>query len=373
MKKFIFIFILFFVFITANAYDFNLDLEAEFLYNNYIKNESYQFIASQITLTAFDSIQKCRVKIKEKIDQIKFDFDARLYLKPSRNNFEYFIDSAYFSFENGPFVLYAGKQRIKWGVGYTWSPTDKLQPEKKVLDPASDLEGVYALRLEYSSDFFTPSFVIAPKPQNVDSDFGENFRFALQLYKLIGATDFFINGIYQMNSIQTLGAAISHDADFLVLNLEGAAIRYMNIPAQFQGIFGYEANTLDWSYLVGFTKTIESKLFICGEYYYSGWGMSNKQFDDYIMLNKIPMFVAKKKYFSLIMSWTWEEKISFAITGIYGLDDKMVLLYPKIEYIENNNFNFEIGFVENITDKDKESYYSMPVYNITSLKLKAYF
>jgi hypothetical protein len=41
--------------------------------------------------------------------------------------------------------------------------------------------------------------------------------------------------------------------------------------------------------------------------------------------------------------------------------------------VENSNFNFEIGFMENITSENKETYFSMPVFNITSLKLKAFF
>lgn len=372
MKRSLFIFIMFFCFIKINAYDFNLDFELEFFYNNYIKNDAYNYMAMQTTLTAFDCMQKIRIKTGERMDQIKFNFDGRLYLKPNQSKLDYFVDSFYFSFENGPFILYAGKQRIKWGTGYTWNPSDMLQPHKKILDPTSDLEGFYALRFEYSNDFITPSFIIAPDLKQAD-DIRENLKFALQLYKLIGNADFFINGIYQMNSIQTLGTAISYDVDFFVLNFEGAAIRYINIPVEFQNIFGYESNTLDWTYLIGFTKTLESKFFFSGEYYYNGWGMTQRQFNDYIILNKVAMFCIKKSYFSLNISFTWDDKISFTLTGIYGLSDKMFMLYPRIEYIENNNFNFEIGFIENVTDKDKESFYSMPVYNITSLKLKAYF
>ncbi len=370
--KFIFILFFNFTFINTYGYDLNFDLEAQFFYNNYIKNETYNYMASQTTLTAFDAIQKTRIKLMEKIDEIKLNFDARLYFKPDQNRLDYFIDSLYFSFENGPFILYAGKQRIKWGTGYTWNPTDKLQSQKNILDPAVDLEGFYALRFEYSNDFITPSFIISPDLKSTERDFGENFKFALQLYKLIGSADFFINWIYQMNYKHILGAAISYDADFLVLNLEGAAIRYMYIPEYYE-TYAYSTDALDWSYLIGFTKTIESNFFICAEYYYSGWGLNEKEFSKYIELYNTSCFGIKKRYLSLNISWTWDEKIMFSIVTIYGGDDNTILLYPRIEYVENSNFNFEIGFLENITDKDKESYYSIPVYNITSLKLKAYF
>jgi hypothetical protein len=117
-------------------------------------------------------------------------------------------------------MLYTGKQRIKWGVGFNWNPTDKLQPEKNVLDPTLDLEAFYAIRLEYSNDFITPSFIIAPELNSNVENLTENLRFALQLYKLIGTADIFLNGIYQMKNIQTIGVALSYDLDFFIFNFE---------------------------------------------------------------------------------------------------------------------------------------------------------
>ncbi len=371
MKKNILLIILFLIIVSINAYDFNIDVEAGFFYNNYIKNEAYQFMALQVTPYAFDSYQKLRIKLKESIDQIKLNFDARFYIKPNQSKFDYYIDSAYFSFENGPFVLYAGKQRIKWGVGYTWNPADYLQPSKNILDPLKDLEGFYAIRMEYSNDFITPSLIISPDPESADVEFRENFRFALQLYKLLGKVDLYINSIYQMNHIQTTGFAISYDVDFLVLNLEGAAVRNMQISPVYPAM--NDSETISWTYLIGFTKTIESKFFIAAEYYYNGRGFTNYEFIDYVGLYSIASLCMKKRYTSINLSWTWDDKWTFAIAGIYGLDDSMFLFYPRVEYIENSNFNFEIGLIENIADKNKETYYSMPVYNILSLKLKAYF
>jgi|DewCreStandDraft_4_1066084.scaffolds.fasta_scaffold02534_9 hypothetical protein len=373
MKKIFICLILFLSFSVLFAYDLNFDLEAQFYYNNYLKNETYQYMASYITFTAFESIEKIRMKLKERIDQIKYDFDIRFYLKPNQNKLEYVVDSAYFSFENGPFVLYAGKQRVKWGVGYIWNPSDKLQPVKDILNPQIDLEGFYALRMEYSNDFITPSLIILPYLKPVESNFLENFRFALQLYKLIGTADFYIDGIYQINNIQTIGGSVSYDIDFFIINLEASAIRYINSDLCVARLFEADEHKINYSFVAGINKTIESNFFLSLEYYYNGWGLTNSQFNDYVSVSKICDFGIKKNYFSLNLSWVWDEKISFAAAFIYGMDDSSFLLYPKIEYVENSNFNFEIGFMENITSENKETYFSMPVFNITSLKLKAFF
>ncbi len=373
MKKSFFILFFFFIFFYSYSQDINFDLESQFFYYNYIKNETFEFISQNTTLTAFDAQEKIRIKYKNISDQIKFVLDIRSYLKPEKEEINYIVDSAYFSFENGPFILYAGKQRIKWGVGYTWNPSDRLQPQKDILNPAEDLEGFYALRLEYSNDFLTPSLIISSEPKSYDKDFLENIRFALQLYKLIGTVDFFINGIYQMNNIQTIGASFSWDVNLFILNLESAALRFMEPSLWNTRKAGIDGDKIDYSYLLGINKNIDLSTFITLEYYYNGWGFDNTEYNDYIDIAKILEFGNKKNYFLFIFSYTWEEKITSSLTFIWGADDSSFLLYPEIQYVENSVFNVELGFIENITDKNKETYYAIPLFNNLILKLKAYF
>jgi hypothetical protein len=363
MKKLFLVLTAIVIFAAVYAADLNFDVESQFFYNNYIKNEAFQFMSLQMTPSAFDAIEKIVLKAKENFEDTKMVFNSRFYLKPEQNKFDYIIDNAYFSYENGPFVLYTGKQRIKLGTGYFWNPTDKLQPEKNLLDPTIDMEGIYAIRVEYSGDLFTPSLIIAPEIVSYDRDFLENFKFAVQLYKLIGTSDFFVNLIYHYNNLQLLGGAISYDMGVFVFNLEIAATQYIK-----------NNNEINTSFITGLSKTLESNFFITAEYYYNGDGLTNDEFSDFISLNKISKFGLKKNYFSLNLALTYIEKFTFSLTGIYGMDDSSVFLYPKIEYIEKSNFNVEAGLIQNINAREnKEIFYSMPFYNILSLKLKFYF
>lgn len=372
MKKINFILTLFFLHPLIFSQDINFDLESQFFYNNYIKNETFQFISLQTTLTAFDAKEKIRVRYKNTVENTKFNLDLRCYIKPVEKELDYNIDSAYFSYEQGSFILYTGKQRIKWGVGFTFNPTDKLQPTKNILNPAYDLEGFYALRMEYSNEFLTPSFIIAPDPKATDKDFLENIKFALQLYKLVGSADFFVNGIYQMNNLQMLGLSISYDLDFFVLNIETAALRFMEPSLAIARSAGILDDIINYSILSGISKMFNS-LTVIFEYYYNGWGLKNAEFNDFVNLIGITQLGIKKNYFSLNFSYVWEEKISTVFSIIYGADDSCFLFYPRVEYIENSNFNIELGFIENITDKGKETYYTTPLFNSLILKLKAYF
>lgn len=363
MKKLFLVLTAIAIFSLDYAVDLNFDAESQFFYNNYIKNEAFQFMASQMTPSAFDAVQKIVLKAKENFEDIKVIFNSRFYLKSEQNKFDYVIDNAYFSYEDGPFVLYTGKQRIKWGTGYFWNPTDKLQPEKNLINPTIDLEGIYALRAEYSGDLLTPSLIIAPEIASYDRDFLENFKFAVQLYKLIGTSDFFVNFIYHYNNLQLLGGSISYDMNLFVFNMEIATIRHIN-----------NNNEINTSFITGLSKNIESNFFVTAEYYYNGDGLTNNEFFNFISLNKISEFGLKKNYFSLNLSYTYIEKLAFSLTGIYGMDDSSILLYPKIEYLEKSNFNVEAGFIQNMNAQEgKEIFYSMPFYNILSLKLKFYF
>ena len=47
------------------------------------------------------------------------------------------------------FGLRAGKQRIGWGSGFAWNPTDRIEPPKSALNTGAEQEGVLAARMDW--------------------------------------------------------------------------------------------------------------------------------------------------------------------------------------------------------------------------------
>ena len=43
-----------------------------------------------------------------------------------------------------------GKQRIAWGSGFAWNPTNRLEPPKNALNTTLEQEGALAARLDWA-------------------------------------------------------------------------------------------------------------------------------------------------------------------------------------------------------------------------------
>ena len=349
----------------AYGMDFNLDALTDMTYTSFMKNDGYNIMAEHITPQAAGAFEELRLKAKQQVDQVKFDFVGWIKGYPGRESVDYAIDSAYFSVENGPFVFYAGKQRIKWGTGLFWNPVDSLQPNPlDIYRPSEDLEGIYALRAELSNDIVTPSVIITPKPgapyKGLDA--------AIQLYKLVGTCDIFLNYIYDTDS-QNIGAAISWDLGVFVLNGQAAL-------KQVQGSSEYKLGNkgFDSSYMAGITKTISDELSVVAEYYRNSTGMSNNDYSSAISSRTIPVFLSKKDYLAYTASYTWNTKFSISFTGLHGLDDGTSFLFPAVSYVENTGYDAQLALLQNISANGvKEGIDTAPIYGTVELRFNAYF
>ena len=369
---------------AAFGMDFNVDARTDISYVSYIKNGSYVYMFSYPSPEVISAYEKLRLKAKEQIDQVKFDFDGWLKAYPGITSVDFTIDSAYFSFENGPFVFYAGKQRIKWGTGYFWNPVDSLQPATMdIYRPTEDLEGIYAIRAEMSNDIITPSLIITPKTGAVSQDIYRDLDAAVQLYKLLGTCDVFVNYIYDSSS-QSAGLAISWDMGIFVLNAQAALKEFREVSPGVKALKGIDVTTeglvklagksFKAGFCAGLSKTITDSLLVVAEYYRNNSGFTNSDFGAYINADHYPVGFNKKDYFAYVVSYTWMEKFAISLTGLHGLDDGTSFIFPSISYVENPSYDIQLSLLQNLSAKGlREGYSSIPIYNTVELRLNAYF
>jgi hypothetical protein len=315
-----------------------------------MKNSAYTDMGAP---EAVDMFEKIRLKAKQSIDSVKFDFDARMYLYPQKETMDYTIDSAYFSVENGPFVLYAGKQRLKWGTGNFWNPSDNLQPSKNIFRTTEDLEGIFALRGEYSNNIVTPSVILIKDSDYSGGEAYKNLNGAVQLYSLISSCDVYLNYIYKTEGYSA-GAALSWDAGFAVINLEGVFNR--DTPE------GGALKDFKNGFTAGLTKIFSDELSAAAEYYRS---------------NGISMPSAglnKNDYLAYTASYIYDQKITFSVTGLNGPDDGTMYIFPCVSWMENQNFDAQISLLQNLTAKgNREGNNSTPFYSVVEIRINAYF
>ncbi|HDQ26030.1 MAG TPA: hypothetical protein ENN43_04710 [bacterium] len=360
----------------------NVELESNFLYTTYIKNETFSALTQTVSVDSLNAYQLIGLKLRENINKVRLVFDARFFYFPASNELRYEIDNAYFQVPRGASVLYAGKQRIRWGTGYAWNPSDKLQQQTLVIDTIREAPGIYGVRFDRSGGFLSSSFIVSPSPAGYAGDWGENFTLAAQLYKLIGTADVFVNSIYRHNSLQTIGAALSWDTGLFVLNFEGAAIRYMERELNLLRYTGRKSTRdVEYDFTAGINRTLGDNGMLVLEYYRHNWGIGNDGFadaaagyeDDPALLNFLRMG-AKKDYAALSLSWNHKEAWAFNASAIFGLNDGSIIAYPSLSYVENNNWDFTAGYIHNFSERrNPEGYYALPFYNTVEMKIRAYF
>lgn len=366
---------------AADAFDLNLDVQTRVTQTEYIQNEVKDVLAGQQPLKRTETFERITLKCKERAEDVQFVFEDRLVLWPDQTPIGNTVDNAYVSLEQGSLVLYFGKQRIKWGTGYFWNPVDVLQTPKDVFDLSESLEGITALRCEYSHPWVTPSLIVAFKPDENEPAAAGSYEFALQLYKLIGTLDVFVNAVYWHQHVQSLGCAVSWDADWFILNAEVGAVKCLNDHLNLKRTLTRNAESIPCSYLAGVSRNIGEEWFVNAEYYHRGDGLDNAEFEAYLRevrqepaWLKYLAFAMKRDYAALGLDYTWENAWQIDLVAIKGLNDGTSYFYPRVRYIENANWNIELGYLKNYaTPINQEGYYLTPVQYAVELRLTGYF
>ncbi len=365
----------------AEAFDVNLEAQTRITQTEYIQNDILDILHDQQSLSKTTAFEKLTFKCKKRLDDVQFVFENRLILWPDQTPIEHTVDNAYFSIANGPLILYLGKQRIKWGTGYFWNPVDVLQSPKNVFDLSDSLEGIMALRCEYSHPWLTPSVILVLNSNDYRLEASSNYKFGLQLYKLIGTMDLFLNSVYWHNNLQSVGSALSWDVDWFIINAEAGAVKYINNTFSLAQTLKDQASQIQFNYLLGLSRQMGETFFITAEYYHHAGGLNNTDFDLYI--NEVFQDsdwlqymgpAMKKDYAAFNLSYTLDNTWGINVVAITGLNDGTFYLYPRLSYVENPNYSIELGYFKNFaTPGNQEGYYITPMQYAVELRLIGYF
>jgi len=375
-----------FIVFTAFLYaaDFDMTLELESAYTRAYSRQAllagpYTVPAAPLSAVA----QKARLTVTKNLDDIKLNFKGDLTFNTDAINSG--IEYAYAAVSDGPFTASFGKQRVRWGTGYMWNPSDVLQLPKNALDPEYGVEGTYSGKFEYAGEFFTPSFIVSAVSADDAETLEKSVSYAFQLYKLIGTADVFVNGAYLKDTVESIGAAMSWDADIFVVNLEGAAIRYLsNSPNILYLPDDSNKGKMLPGISAGLSKRLADTFFISAEYYYNGWGLDNTQYadavagvtdiDSYMLISRGLMAWPKRHYAGASISNTWLDTITLTAAGVYGADDGAFFAYPSLLWSPSENYGLTVRFLYNFCDsRSAQGVFLNPVRSVLELKFNAYF
>ena len=135
---------------------------------------------------------------------------------------DYFIDEAYLTlFPLSPVTVSAGKQRVNWGTGYTFTSTDTLHPRA----PTGRDEGFRGASVTWTptADLTLAAHVSADGAFDDPEGAAQNgMRYAAYGSAFLGNAEVFVSGVYGPDSTLRPGAGVSVGVLGFVLAAEGA-------------------------------------------------------------------------------------------------------------------------------------------------------
>ncbi|MBU1919248.1 OprO/OprP family phosphate-selective porin, partial [bacterium] len=247
-------------------------------------------------------LQELRVFMKGKASpQVGYRIEPRFQYTyaDSSGEFDWTLDQAYTYVDFSDRVsVTSGKQRIRWGTGMTFTPTDRWQPSTNTLDPMRYLEGIFLFRADAYLPFASLTAVYTPSRENVEYSFNPHQVAGLRLYKLIGTLDIYFSATRSFDSYRGMSMSGSFIPDDRTETNYGAAFSWDSGPAVIYGEASHlklttgtirhllDPDVNDWQqrFVLGASKQFNSSSSGYIEAYYNGWGLNHL---DYKQLIKI--------------------------------------------------------------------------------------
>lgn len=210
------------------------------------------------------------------------------------DEFSSVVNQLYYRTSSEPLSFVLGRKKVRWGVGYSYSPTDLITQLKNPEDPndrLSRVKGADLAQLSYFNGSGQLDLVYFP---DLDWDFGDDFivknRGGLRWYQFVDPFDLSFVGMIDddgewaagLNTSVAVGDALELHAEYLYSSENNR--RYPDTgasPEQF--LYPYFPSSGDGVHdvVVGGQYTFENNLNLTLEYLYRSSGYSDSEFDAY--------------------------------------------------------------------------------------------
>lgn len=207
------------------------------------------------------------------------------------------FDEAYVSFKPDPgFTLDVGKQALKWGKGYAWSPVGFVERPKDANDVELAREGYTMLAADFIRNFaddggdlktvaFTP--LLLPVGSQTNQDFGKpnHLNVAAKLYLLYLDTDIDFTWLGGGSRTPRIGVDFSRNLSS-ALEIHGEWARIRDVEQRIVDPTGVMTTRRGdaTSTLLGLRYLTEQDTTWIAEYYRNGTGFSQSQTRDFYTL-----------------------------------------------------------------------------------------
>lgn len=238
----------------------------------------------------------------------------------------HYIDRFYLrqGFDFGNVVI--GRQRISWGTGRIWNPTDLFNPINPANFAKIEKDGADAVSFTWNAGYFTDLNVVFNAKEKLDqSNYGVRFR-----------TNY---GEYDM-------AAVAGKFDNrYVLGLDFAG-NFFGAGVRGEGIYSFDKKNSDDNfikYILGIDYQFTAELYALLEYHFNGEGKTNKFEYEFQRLLKGEILNLNRNYLYSGLTYQYNPLLTFAASNISNLNDRSGYFGITGSYSVTENFYTSLG------------------------------
>jgi hypothetical protein len=173
-----------------------------------------------------------------------------------------------------------GKQRISWGSGFAWNPTNRVDPPKNPLNPSLEQEGALAARMDFIPNSWAGIILVAAQGETSFHDLPFSIpatkrrTAAVRARFLLRDTDLALVLSGGTNQRRLTGFDLGRGLGGASVHLEAAFYKGAEIPPSRDGetFFRVAAGVLH----------THGNTTVSGEYFFNGEGYSSRAFESYL-------------------------------------------------------------------------------------------
>ena len=231
---------------------------------------------------------------------------------------------AYADFYSALADLRVGRQRIAWGTGRFWNPTDILNPFDPTQLERDERPGVDAALVERKLGALSKlSLAYAPQRPSSDSSV------AAHLHGNLKETDFSLMA-GQFHGDEVTGFDFSGRIGQVGVRGEAAHTRADAGPSYVRAVIGAD-------------YVFPGTLALSGEIYYNGQGTTNQRDYDFAALFSGAVQNVACHYVGLYAGYDLTPLLRLNSYAIINLDDNSVFFYPNVVYSVITNVDLTVG------------------------------
>lgn len=236
------------------------------------------------------------------------------------------IDRLFFKQTFDDFEFTLGRQRINWGVGRIWQPTDLLHPINPANYAKIEKTGADALSFKYFFGSFTDAEIIV--------NFQEQFKYYNYALRLrTNFTPFDVSAILgYFDNDPNMGFDLTG-------NVFDAGVRA-------EGIYIYDSEQPDSSFvrfIVGADYQFNSDIYSLLEFQYNGEGTTCKYCYDLYKFYSGQMMNLGMYYLAALLNWQVHPLITVSGNLMQNLNDLSGYVSPIIMYSALDNLSINLG------------------------------